>query len=262
LVPEVEKNVVKFMPKKIAVQFDGWSDGTTHYMATIGCFNLDDEYQEVLLGIEPLPDETSLCEKQHAEGLKWQLEVHGKKVEDVLALIGDHHSVNGRMSKDLKIPAVGCAAHRFNLAINYWLERKPEYEDVIERVHVVMTKLRTLKNAAKLHDLTDLCAIKYNKTRWSSKHDMLVRYLRIESKIKQIKEVEDLALYGTKKTDLLDLVDHFKNFNNITKNLQIQKPSLDVIRKVFDTVVNDYPIMKEHLGKKQTISRALFLRMQ
>ena len=59
-----------------------------------------------------------------------------------------------------------------------------------------MVKLRTLKNAARLRSLTDLCPIKTNTTRWSSKYYMAKRYLELEPKIKEIEETEDDVLFN------------------------------------------------------------------
>ena len=57
-----------------------------------------------------------------------------------------------------------------------------------------MVKMRQLKNAAKLWSLTDLRALKDNVTRWSSKYEMVKRYLRLESHLKEMYELGDCVL--------------------------------------------------------------------
>ena len=53
-------------------------------------------------------------------------------------------------------------------------------EQTIKSVHNTMTDCRSeLKNRAALKNLTDLKAIIHNKTKWSSKGEMLKRYNRI-----------------------------------------------------------------------------------
>ena len=81
------------------------------------------------------------------------------------------------------------ASHRFNLAL--------------DDIHKVMVELRKLKNAARLRSLTDLCAVKNNETRWSSKYEMAKRYIRLKDKINDIVEVENLLLSRPKRR-LLD----------------------------------------------------------
>ena len=179
--------------------------------------------------------------------MKAHLETHHRLPSDIIALVGDHAAVNGCISNKIKCPIIGCASHRFNLAVDCWLEKNPRYMEIIELVWEVMKKARTLKVAAKLRDLECLAAVEYVKTRWSSKWAMLHRYIKIEDTIKSVGDLEDMALTGSKKRALMELAGHFGKFNSVTKALQTKLVPLHVIRDVFDSIIEDYPAMKRHL---------------
>ena len=112
-----------------------------------------------------------------------------------------------------------------------------------------MLQLCNLKNAARLRLLTDLCAIKKNVTRWSSKYDMAKRYIELEPHIKNIRELEDMVLTTREFRDLGDLMMHLSRFNSITKNLQVQGCSPLTVRAVFDALIEgEYPDMNYYLS--------------
>ena len=60
-------------------------------------------------------------------------------------------------------------------------------------------KGRTLKIAARLRDLECLARVEYNNTRWTSKYQMIRRYIKREKQIKEVDGLEDMALIGSKK---------------------------------------------------------------
>jgi hypothetical protein len=97
----------------------------------------------------------------------------------VVAYIGDNCGTNQKISNDTKIPLIGCASHRFNLAINTWLENNAEFTSILEAIHELMIPLRQLKNEARLRSLTDLCPVKDNVTRWSYKYEMAKYSIRV-----------------------------------------------------------------------------------
>ena len=101
------------------------------------------------------------------------LEIYNKKVEDVVALIGDNVAVNKSFARNLGIPFIGCASHRFNLAVKDILE---DNQLIISKVQSIMRKLSYQIPAANLRQFTHLRAVLNNETRWSSTYQMLKRY--------------------------------------------------------------------------------------
>jgi len=199
LLPYVENKIASVLPDKFALEFDGWTSGSTHYIAIFASYCVDGVQNEILLALAPLLNEESLDAEQHIDFIKATLDIFDKKIENVVALIGDNCATNQKISRLTGIPLVGCASHKFNLAVNKWLESNPVFNDIITKVHDIMKELRTLKNAARLRNLTDLCAVQNNVTRWSLNFSMFERFLRIEEDIRKIPESEDHSLMPSRR---------------------------------------------------------------
>jgi hypothetical protein len=142
---------------------------------------------------------------------------------------------------------IGCASHRFNLAVKKYLER---HQNVITKIQEIMCLLSNLKRAGKLRHFTDLEPVIMNATRWSSKHAMIERYFRLEEFIKKMNDVElDILLpSGRELADLKSIQNHLGELNMITLKLQDPSISLFEVRLIFDEVISSYPSMEFHLG--------------
>lgn len=119
-------------------------------------------HKEQLLAIAPLLNEEELGAEQHIEFMNATLHLYSKSLANLVVLIGDNCSTNRKISNDTRIPLLGCASHRFNLAVNSWIDENEIYKQVLEKIHNLMIQLRHLKNAARLRALTDLCEVKDN----------------------------------------------------------------------------------------------------
>ncbi|ETK74858.1 hypothetical protein L915_18421 [Phytophthora nicotianae] len=68
---------------------------------------------------------------------------YNKPWEAVHFMVADNCSVNQYIgSREGGLPMVGCASHRFNLAVTDYLT---SYEALLSKIHALMTKLRTIK---------------------------------------------------------------------------------------------------------------------
>ena len=255
LTPYVEKAIDEDLPDKFGLIFDGWTSATMHYVAIFASYTKDGMHKESLLAVAPLVNEEQLGAEQHIEFMHATLLLYRKTLDNVVVLIGDNCSTNKKIADDTAIPLIGCASHRFNLAVNSWLEERPEYEQVLDAIHKLMVQLRQLKNAARLRALTDLCAIKHSVTRWSSKYDMAQRYIKIEAAAKGIPQVEDLILTPRQRRTLDELNKHLSNFQSVTKSLQLKDMSTLQVREVFDGMLeqDQYPEMKNYLSARADI---------
>ena len=103
----------------------------------------------------------------------FQLELFGKSLDNVTSLIGDNVSTNKALADLCEKPLIGCASHRFNLAVKVFLSPR---EDLIAKVNKQMGKLKNLKSAGKLRKFTDLRAKQKNGIRGSNTAEMLQRY--------------------------------------------------------------------------------------
>ncbi len=196
----VEEKIAQILPDKFAIVFDGWSCGDTHYVAVYATFpyNTPVGYRKVLLGFSPFEEETSQSAQEHYEYLEFVLSTFKKSFDNVAVLIGDNCNTKKALADKAGMLFVGCASHRFNLAMKYKLSA---YQDLIQRVHELMKKLKNPIAAAELRKHTDLHAKSNNATRWSSTYEMLHRYTKIHSVLTDvdIADIEDFC-YLQEKT--------------------------------------------------------------
>ena len=120
------------------------------------------------------------------------LETYGRNFEAIEFICGDNTSVNGKLADlitlwlkekkniDRVVPLIGCASHRLNLAVQTLYAERSRFYEVVERVHVLMVELGTLKNRYKLASKTTLNPVKRNDTRWGSVFAMLKRYVDLK----------------------------------------------------------------------------------
>ena len=73
----------------------------------------------------------------NSDFIKATLEIFGKTVENFQFLIGDNENTNEAVDL-LRVPFIGCASHRMNLAVNGYLN---PFEPLLEKIHGLMKKL-------------------------------------------------------------------------------------------------------------------------
>ena len=100
--------------------------------------------------------ETSFTAQQHMEHLEFVLQLYGKTMhENVIAIIGDNCETMKCLANLCSVPLVGCASHRFNLAVNKYMEYQ-DHMSVLNKINGLMGKLKNLKLAGKLRKYTKL----------------------------------------------------------------------------------------------------------
>jgi hypothetical protein len=251
----VEQSVAADIPKKFAVLFDGWTLGTTHYVAMFASYMKNDVHKEVLLACSPLLTETDLGAEQHVEFFEATLELYGKSLTNVVALIGDNCNTNKACADRAGCPLIGCASHKLNLAVQEWIkvEETVGVSKLLEAVKTLMSKLTNLKNAARLRELTDLAAVQPNETRWSGWYQMLRRYQRLESHIEEIDELEIYYLTVGVKRNVVKILEKFELLEKVTKELQRTGTTPDIARALFDQLIEDFPCMSKYLAADANI---------
>ena len=259
----VKESFKRNLPDKFSIVFDGWSEGTIHYIGISAlyvrhtnrqhCTADDHEQQQVcntVLSMRPLlcGEIKGMTAVDHVHHLLLVLESYGKTDANVLCLVGDNCSVNKTMSRLLKVPLIGCGAHKFNLAVNKWIANQPQLEQAIQRIASVMKKASTLKVSAQLRKLTALHTVKQNVTRWSSTYEMITRFIRIKD---QLEAVTDLIPFmpSPLENDILKKgYVHLQSFQQVTLMLQKEGITFLRVREIFDTLLDDYPEMGGHLS--------------
>ncbi|ETO82003.1 hypothetical protein F444_03769 [Phytophthora nicotianae P1976] len=172
------------------------------------------------------------------------LRIYNKTTDMVTFIVGDNCNTNQKIATLLGVPLVGCASHRFNLAINPF---HAEYEAELATVNDLMIQLRHCNNAARLGELTDLQPVKRNATRWSSTYAMVDRYVRIRDAIRQVEAAEDYVPSGVSHKKLVTLLAELEKHDTVCTALQHERTTLADVRLLFDKVIAYYPIMADHL---------------
>ena len=67
--------------------------------------------------MQPTLEESDLSANAQIDLFDSTLDLYGLSKESLVCMIGDNSSVNCAISRKWKIPLVGCALHRFNLAM-------------------------------------------------------------------------------------------------------------------------------------------------
>jgi hypothetical protein len=83
---------------------------------------------------------TGMTAQYHLTHLSNVLQSFGKTEENVVCLVGDNCSVNKSMSRLLRVPLIGCGAHKLNLAVSKWISYQPNLESIIQKVAGVMKR--------------------------------------------------------------------------------------------------------------------------
>ena len=103
-----------------------------------------------------------------------------------------------------------------------------------------MSQLRTVKNRAKLHELTHLRAILPNQTRWTGKFDMVKRFTRIEALVQSIPSLDSYLPTLDERRILKAALPLFENFNSVAINLQ--KKGLNTVSYTHLTLPTIYSV--------------------
>ncbi|EGZ19787.1 hypothetical protein PHYSODRAFT_495083 [Phytophthora sojae] len=223
--------------------FDGWTHAGIHFVALYAVYETAGKLRIPLLGMSPLEDGDQTADA-HIKPFKNILDVYDKTSDMVGFLVGDNCATNQSIATKMGIPLVGCASHRFNLAVNKFTE---PYGDLLDEVNNLMVELRHENNRAELKKYTDLVPIKRNVTRWSSTFTMVERYIRIRAEIKKVDAVEKMVPTGGKRRKLVALFEHLKKFESVCKRLQREDTDMGEVRLMFDSLIVEYPVMSEHL---------------
>ena len=86
-------------------------------------------------------------------------------LNNVYCLTGDNASVSKSVATKTALQIFGCASHRFNLALQDFIEQEKE---MVDKINLVVLKPKSHLLSTKLRKLTHLRPKLRNATRWSS----------------------------------------------------------------------------------------------
>ena len=143
LLAQVKEALSRELPSKFAVVFDGWTEGTQHYIGVAAAYLTVVDGKEVtkqtMLSMKPLLADGvhGMRAVDHIEHLEKVLESYGKTMDNILCLVGDNCSVNKSMARILDVPLIGCASHKFNLAVREWIANQAQLTPIIKKVSAI-----------------------------------------------------------------------------------------------------------------------------
>lgn len=151
----IEKKMSAALPDKFFILFDGWTIDGTHYVVIFATYLYvkPPGYDSVLLALSSLDNEESEKADEHYAFMKFVLSVFGKKMEDIVAIMGEKCSTNKALPTSVGCGFSGCCSHRFNLAVTPLME---EHSGVVVSVNKIMKRFKNPIPAAKLRDYTTL----------------------------------------------------------------------------------------------------------
>jgi len=239
------------LPNKFGLIFDGWTESNKHFLAIYAAMPCN---APILLSFSPFEDEENHKAESYIHSWNSTLNLYKKAADNVAFLVGDNCSVNIKAATLYGTPIIGCAAHRFNLAVES-LFKSVENREILDKLNSLWKKLRTVKGAALLKKLGLPMAKKRNDTRWNSVHYMIERYLDI---------FPTLSLYSNIPTDILGLLlsptenMHLQklfvlstNFESISKYLQ--KRNLTMAEVLFDHIIEEHPEFDQYVSPNSKI---------
>ena len=210
------------------------------------------------MALTPTLDEDDMGANAHIELFESTMEIYGLEKSNILCLIGDNCNTNKAISDRWDVPLVGCASHRFNLAVKKWVRQQNGLQEALDDLaSTLMSKASYLKAAALLRDLTQeahgptLAAKHHNETRWTSLFSMVQRCFRIKDELESIDSLEEYWLSAARNRKLRDALEHFKIFWSITEEIQKQDMDLLHVPKQFDILLDEdcYKCMSEYIAE-------------
>ncbi|GMF28446.1 unnamed protein product [Phytophthora fragariaefolia] len=234
----VGRVIAEEMGACFGIMWDGWSCGSRHFVVVFAVYHGPDGPMERLIGLSPKEDaQTADAQIELMQGV---LTVYNKDTTMIKFVVGDNCATNQSLATKLGVPLVGCASHRFNLAMFTFLS---DSDDLIYQIRCLMTTLRLPNNAAQLPLHTHLHAERSNATRWSSVWKMVDKYIRIRDAAKHVCAVEDLLPRGNTHHRIVSLHAKLMELNGVCEKLQHHKRTLGEVRALFDACVKKYPVM-------------------
>ncbi|ETL91008.1 hypothetical protein L917_10403 [Phytophthora nicotianae] len=209
---------------KVGFAIDAWTEDGTHFVAGIGVTETD----KYLLCFSTLTDESDMGSDAIIELLDDVLDTYEIHASQLCFYVCDHPSINVALANKTLVPMIGCASHRFNLAVQALMR---EDDDILDKVHDLMVKLYTIKNRHHLREADALMPVYRNTTRWISTFSMIDRYSRIYSKLDRIDDqLADFIPTPRENVRLKALFEDLKNLESVNMKLQTTMVSLLDVR--------------------------------
>lgn len=141
---KVEENIQAILPEKFGIIFDGWEHESRNE-EYLGCFAVIPNHKPILLFMQPFfieedpddPDEVMFGAADYSDMLNTGLSTYARSIQSITFLVGDNCETNKSLATLLGVPLIGCASHRFNLAVQKYLR---DYENILNKIESLFAK--------------------------------------------------------------------------------------------------------------------------
>lgn len=164
-VVDVVEKTLTILSDRFCLVFNDWGHGDTHCLDIFERYpaEIDSGHKSLLITFYTMRDETKLDTDEKWNLFKITLQLYKKLLSHVVCFIGDNCKVNNRSARLCDLTMVGCASHRFNLAVVDIVSRN---NTIIVKFRNVMVILRKIITAAKLREQSKLKAVLGFPTLW------------------------------------------------------------------------------------------------
>ena len=117
---KVEQKITVTLPPKFALALAGWSRHCTHVIGISAVHPSAANakgYETALLAFSPMSGQTSFTADDHYEFIQLVHDVFCDTLETVVPIIGDNFETYKALANRCQKPLIGCASHRFNIAV-------------------------------------------------------------------------------------------------------------------------------------------------
>ncbi len=172
--------------------------------------------------------------------------------------------MNRSLANKLSLGFIGCASHRFHLALKEIIKNESN-EALLDKVRYVVKYLKRPVIAGKLQKFTHLRAVTDCSTRWRSTAQMLRQFIEQKPILLEIDEEfdqESLCFPRTREwRRIKTILANYAERDTVTKSLQNDTTTCSDVRLLFDAVIAKYPKTELKLGANATIAHQLFFEM-
>lgn len=201
---------MRALPGLSSLVFDGYSIGARYIFGVFACYpsNNSHGFEKFLLSFSTFEDEKAYYAEQHIRYIQYVLTCYSMSWETVVAIIAERCAVKRCLGNRVDLPLIGCASHRFKLAVQ---DKLNEENGIAQEVHSAVKSVRYGLLADRLRIFIPFCPLSMNDTRWSSSFCMLQRYVKLRRFLNKLNDTKlDIFLFSPaeecKVDNILDLI--------------------------------------------------------
>ncbi|KAG2908868.1 hypothetical protein PC129_g7306 [Phytophthora cactorum] len=243
----VEATISAEMSDPVGIRFDASTFFLEKYVALFAMHWHDGQLKQTLLSIAPM-EEGDLTAQSHCLFIQRIIELFHQSEANLAFLIGDNCATNRAIATRLNVPLIGCASHRFNLAVNSFLDNhKPE----VNAVNTLMAALLTINNRSARAHAVIVAEAECDAVGLHLRDGGPLRLDRDD--IKQVETVSDLIPKASMHWRIEALLADLRILQSVSVKLQSEDLTLADVRTLFDSVGQRFPSLKVKLSATASI---------